>query len=262
MTKRASKSDGFSAKARAFAANLSVACPALALPDQDAQDDLKRESAILLQALAAAAQAKTLLAELGFGYGAPDGYFCEMLKTEEQMSKIKRIADEKKAAAKASELKRKERHMKKFGKKVQTETLMERQKQKKEDLAKIAQLRKKRKAVEGADDFQIDVDSDEGATASNVQKKKVIKNGKKVTVERTVGAKRQYKNEKFGFGAKKWDSKRNTKDSTDNFDFNVKRNKKPFAMAGGKKKGGAAASRPGKQRRQLNRSKVNSKNRR
>lgn len=204
--------------------------------------------------MAAAVQAKNLLTQLGFGFGAPEGYFCEMLKTEEQMSKIKKRMNAKSEASKAAEEARKQRQLKKFGKKVQTETLMERSKQKKEELAKIAQLRKKRKNTEGNDNFDIGVDSDEGA---QIQKKKVIKNGKKTMVDRKVGGKREYKDGKFGFGGKKWDKKKNTKDSTDDFEFNPSKNKRAFA--GVKSKGKQA--RPGKQRRQQIRSKVASKRR-
>ncbi len=203
-------------------------------------------------------KAKNLLLELGFGFGAPESYFCEMLKTQEQMSKIKKKVDDEKAASKASEDARKQRHMKKFGKKVQTETLMERTKKKKEELAKIAQIRKKRKTADGNDEFDIDVDSDDGG-ALMTEKKKVIKNGKKVTVEKTVGAKRQYKNSKFGFGGKKWDNKKNTRESTDDFEFNPSRNKRGFNS--GQKRGMAVAKRPGKQRRQQMRSKAASKRR-
>lgn len=247
----------FSPESQAFAQNLCITCPAGTVKDEDAHDDLKREKSILDQALAAAVKAKDLLVELGFGFGAPEGYFCEMLKTEELMSKVKKRADAKTEAAKAAEEARKQRHLKKFGKKVQTETLMERAKQKKEQLAKIAQLRKKRKTTDGNDQFDIDVDSDDGA---QVQKKKIIKNGKKVTVDRKVGAKRDYKNSKFGFGGKKWDKKQNTRDSVDDFDFNPGKNKKAFpgTKAAGKK---FTPKRPGKQRRQQIRSKVASKRR-
>lgn len=257
------KKTGFSAEAKVFAQSLLVSCPQNELKGEDVHDDLKRENYILAQALAAAVKAKSLLSELGFGFGAPEGYFCEMLKTEEQMSKIKKRVDEKVASKKASEDARKQRQLKKFGKKVQTETLMERAKQKKEDLAKIAQMRKKRKVAESTDAFDIDVDSgDEGTT---VQKRKVIKNGKKTLVDKPTSGKRDYKDKKYGFGGKKWDTKRNTKDSVDDFDFNPGKNKRAFAgvpMKGGKKVGKrGTAARPGKQRRQQMRNKAASKRR-
>lgn len=161
------------------------------------------------QALAAAAKAKSLLANLGFSFGAPEGYFCETLKTEEHMGKVQKKVQEEQDAQKASADARKQRQLKKFGKKVQTETLAKRAAQKKEDLAKIAQLRKsiqsstfsnihhviflriiERKLADANDDFDVEADgNDEGA----VEKRKIIRGGKKVLVDKSVSAKRSYK---------------------------------------------------------------------
>jgi rRNA-processing protein EBP2 len=258
MTKKSGSK--ISAEVESFAKTLQVFPPALDMGDAKVHDDLKRENAFMKQALAAAAQAKVLLAQLGFTFGAPEGYFCEMLKTEEHMNKVQKKTQEELDAFKAAADARKQRQLKKFGKKVQTETLAKRAAQKKEDMSKIAQLRKKRKHAEATDDFDIDFDNEVGPT----EKKKIIKGGRKVTVEKKASAKRSYKDSKFGFGGKKWDKKKNTKESTDDFDFNPGKNKKPFSnfAKGGKAgKNKKAGNRPGKQRRQNMRSKSASKRR-
>lgn len=211
------------------------------------------------QAMAAAEQAKALFAQMGFCFGAPEGYFCEMLKTEEHMTKIHRKEQATLDALKASAEARKQRALKKFSKQVQTETLAKRAANKKEELAKIAQLRKKRKHADANDDF--DVDIEEAMEDGPVEKRKVIKGGKKVMVEKKVSAKRQYKNSKFGFGGKKWDKKKNTRDSTDNFEFNPSKNKRSFGNTKTSKGKGGKAVRPGKQRRQNIRSKAGNKKR-
>jgi rRNA-processing protein EBP2 len=65
-----------------------------------------------------------------------------MVKSDEHMTKVRQrlIDDEQKI--KASEESKRQRELKKFGKKVQIERLQERQKQKREDLEKIKAMKK------------------------------------------------------------------------------------------------------------------------
>jgi rRNA-processing protein EBP2 len=123
--------------------------------DVDVHDDLKRELAFYEQALYAANEARAMYKKLDIPFSRPDDYFAEMLKTDQHMEKIRMKLLEEDKQLKLSEEAKKQRQLKKFGKKVQTEKLLERQKQKKDQLEKIKQLRKK--GMGEKDDFDIDV---------------------------------------------------------------------------------------------------------
>ena len=71
------------------------------------------------------------------------------------------------------------------------------------------------------------------------------KSGKKTPLSH----KKQFKDKKFGFGGKKKGGKSNTKDSTNNF------SSKEFGTKFKRNKGQIKNKRPGKQRRQQNKSK-------
>lgn len=203
---------------------------------RDVFDDLERELAFYKQGLEAAELARQQLKEEGLPFSRPTDYFAEMVKSDEHMEKLKQKLIAEETAKRAAQDARRQRELKKFGKKVQTAKLLERQKDKRETLEKIKSLKKRRAGNEmTSEDFDIAV---EEATAANSEY-----NDSK---NRKPNAKRQAKNDRYGFGGKKRFSKSNdATSSADVSDFN-KRMK-------AKTKGSKVTKRPGKSKRQQRR---------
>ncbi|EIE80835.1 hypothetical protein RO3G_05540 [Rhizopus delemar RA 99-880] len=109
---------------------------------EDATDDMARELAFYEQALEAAKMGRELVKKAGVEFSRPDDYFAEMVKSDEHMAKIRQKLLDQEASIKASEDAKRQRQLKKFGKKVQVEKQLERQKQKSETLEKIKLLKK------------------------------------------------------------------------------------------------------------------------
>ncbi|KAI9021545.1 eukaryotic rRNA processing [Phycomyces nitens] len=108
----------------------------------DAEDEMARELAFYQQALEAANIARDLVHEAGDAFTRPDDYFAEMLKSDEHMAKVRQRLLDETARLKASEDAKRQRNLKKFGKKVQVEKQLERQKQKTDMLDKIKLLKR------------------------------------------------------------------------------------------------------------------------
>ncbi|KAK4226235.1 eukaryotic rRNA processing protein EBP2-domain-containing protein [Podospora fimiseda] len=221
---------------------------------ESVEDELQRELAFLDQSLEAARQARTLLRKEGVSFTRPTDYFAETLRSDETMEKVKAKLIEEATAKKASAEARKQRDLKKFGKQVQIQKQQERAKEKRETLEKINLLKRKRSeggasalgAREADDLFDVAVDNELG----NSHKSAGNKGGKK----RSAGdhgppnAKRQKKDQKYGFGGKKKFSKSNDATSSgDVSEFSSKRMKKGGGAGNGKKF--QKAARPGKDRR-------------
>ncbi|PYI15591.1 Ebp2-domain-containing protein [Aspergillus violaceofuscus CBS 115571] len=209
----------------------------------DANDDLTRELAFYKVCQAAATQARALLKKEGIPFTRPGDYFAEMVKTDEHMDKIKKKLYDEAAAKKAAAEARKQRDLKKFGKQVQVAKLQQRAKEKRETLEKINDLKKKRKAdtsgeADNANEmFDIAIDD----AQPNNRKRAFGSDG-------ATNAKRQKKNEKYGFGGKKRHSKSgDAVSSGDMRDFSVRKMKGGSRGGGGG--GGGGAKRPGKSRR-------------
>ncbi|KAI1414539.1 Ebp2-domain-containing protein [Hypoxylon sp. FL1857] len=172
---------------------------------EDIQDDLKRELAFYAQSLDAAKRARALLKAEGVPFSRPTDYFAEMVKDDGHMEKVKAKLVEEASAKKASAEARKQRDLKKFGKQVQVAKMQERQKAKRETLEKIKTLKRKRQESSGdlgateADLFDVGVD----AELSKHNAKKAFARGKDGERAPPPSAKRQKKNEKYGFGGKK-----------------------------------------------------------
>lgn len=125
---------------------------------EDPTNDMQRELAFYEQALEAAKIGRELVKKAGAEFSRPEDYFAEMLKSDEHMAKIRQKLLDEEASMKASEDAKRQRQLKKFGKKVQVEKQLERQKQKTEMLDKIKLLKRKRKDGEDLttnDDFDI-----------------------------------------------------------------------------------------------------------
>lgn len=108
----------------------------------DISDDLQRELAFYAQSLEAVRIGRAKLLAEGVPFSRPKDYFAEMVKEDAHMEKVKsKLVEEatnKKAAAEARKL----RDLKKFGKQVQVAKLQERQKEKRETLDKIKNLKR------------------------------------------------------------------------------------------------------------------------
>ncbi|KAJ3269918.1 rRNA-processing protein and EBNA1-binding protein ebp2 [Terramyces sp. JEL0728] len=165
------------------------------LDQVDFNDDLNRELAFYSQALKSVEYSKKELAKLKVPFTRPDDYFAEMVKPDSQMLKIKQtLLNEKESLEKSIQAK-KQRELKKYGKKVQTEKLKERQVQKKQTIEKIKKIKKNNL------DFDVEID------------KKEPKENKK----------RQGKNKKYGFEKK--DKRNSTKSTDDMAGFSIKKMK-------------------------------------
>lgn len=211
----------------------------------DVQDDTKRELSFLSQAQRDAEEARRLLRKEGVPFSRPGDYFAEMAKDDGHMEKVKaklvQEATNKKAAAEARKL----RDLKKFGKQVQVAKLQERAKQKRETLEKIKTLKKRRSDTNGAglgateaDLFDVGVDNELSRPNTGGSKKRSAPgSGSK----HEPNAKRQKKNERFGFGGRKRNSK--SGDAISSGDVS------DFGRRKSKGKPGGASKRPGKARR-------------
>ncbi|CEJ02583.1 hypothetical protein RMCBS344292_16584 [Rhizopus microsporus] len=124
---------------------------------EDPSDDMARELAFYEQALEAAKKGRELVKKAGVPFSRPDDYFAEMVKSDEHMAKIRQKLLDQEAAIKASEDAKRQRQLKKFGKKVQVQKQLERQKRKAETLEKIKLLKKKKlnEDLTTNDDFDI-----------------------------------------------------------------------------------------------------------
>ncbi|KAI7903685.1 eukaryotic rRNA processing protein EBP2-domain-containing protein [Cokeromyces recurvatus] len=186
---------------------------------EDSTDDMKRELAFYQQALEAAKVARDLVKKAGIPFSRPEDYFAEMLKSDEHMAKVRQKLLDESAAIKASEEAKRQRQLKKFGKKVQAEKQLERQKQKAEMLDKIKLLKRKRKDGEDLtveDDFDIALEKADKRPAKSL--------------------KRINKDRKYGFGGKKGRfAKSNTAESSAELGGYNKMKGKPIFKGKGKK---------------------------
>jgi rRNA-processing protein EBP2 len=198
----------------------------------DISDDLQREMALLGQSLEAARKGRALLRSEKVSFSRPTDYFAEMVKDDGHMTKVKEKLVEEASAKKASAEAKKLRELKKFGKQVQVAKLQERQKAKKDTLEKITELKRsthtwqppnlrgpvpltintERKSSGGeiganeADLFDVAVD-DEMKSFKRQKTGSSASSSKSRDANRAPNAKRQQRNEKFGFGGKKRHSK-------------------------------------------------------
>ncbi|KAL7943032.1 eukaryotic rRNA processing protein EBP2 domain-containing protein [Trichoderma barbatum] len=203
----------------------------------DVSDDLQRELAFYSQCLEAVRQGRSRLISEGVPFSRPKDYFAEMVKEDAHMEKIKAKLVEEASAKKAAAEARKLRDLKKFGKQVQVSKLQERQKAKREVLDKIKTLKRKRQehssdvGTKEADIFDVSVENE---IAKHSQRSGA---GRQQSGAHPGNAKRQKKNEKYGFGGKKRHAKAGDATSSGDLSkFNVKKMK-------------AKSSRPGKSRR-------------
>ncbi|KAI5859490.1 Ebp2-domain-containing protein [Durotheca rogersii] len=215
---------------------------------EDVQDDLGRELAFYAQSLAAAKRGRALLRAEGVPFSRPADYFAEMLKDDGHMQKVRAKLVEDASAKKAAAEARKLRDLKKFGKQVQVARLQERQKAKRETLDKIKTLKRKRQesshdvGANEADLFDVGVDAE-------LSQHNARKASSRSRDGAPANAKRQKKNEKYGFGGRKRHAKSGDALSSGDLSGFNGRGAKAGAHAARRRKPAAAAARPGKSRR-------------
>ncbi|KAL9532248.1 putative rRNA-processing protein [Sphaerulina musiva] len=201
----------------------------------DVEDDLNRELAFYRQSLNAVTEARVKLKAEGVSFSRPTDYFAEMVKSEEQMGKVRAKLLDETARKKASSDARRQRDLKKFGKQVQVAKLQERQKEKTATLDRIQTLKRKRQGADLAtnetDPFDVALEDAATTAAKDKADRRAKGDGAR---------KRQKKDEKFGFGGKKRFGKSNdAKSAADDSGYSVRK----------MKSGGKGKPRPGKSKR-------------
>ena len=197
----------------------------------DAQNDLDRELSFYRQSLAAAIRGRELVLAANVSFSRPNDYFAEMVKTDEHMERVRQRLLDESASIKASEDAKRQRELKKYGKKIQTEKLFERQRSKRDMQEKVNALKRKRQTGLDMDDDEFDVQLEEALGERKASQR----------TQRGPNKKRQYRDEKYGFGGKKRHNKSNTAESTDQVG--------PSRRKPGQRPKGGKAKRPGKARR-------------
>lgn len=169
-----------------------------------------------------------------------------MVKTDEHMERVRQKLLDERAGIKASEEAKRQRELKKFGKKVQVEKLLERQKKKKELAEKVKGLKRKNQGPDGNDDIDFDIGLDdaleEGGKSHARPKTGKGKDGR-------AKMPRASRDAKYGFGGKKRYAKENTRESTEDFGGGPKKKRRISGTAGYRKPASATRGRPGKSKR-------------
>lgn len=194
-------------------------------------NDFKREIIFQRQAQQAVIEGIGRLRAAGIDTKRPDDYFAEMAKTDEHMTKVRKFLQAKQEGQAKSERVRQLREHRKMAKVLQKQATDKKAADKKQMLDEVKAFRKGKLK-------NLDFLNDEKPKGG----KKAAKKGGKGK----PGAKRVARDEQFGYGGKKRGSKRNTKDSLMGI-------KKPKKAAGGK------PQRPGKSKRQQQKSRSGGK---
>ena len=207
----------------------------------DITDDLKLESFFLQQALASSVAGRGRLESCGRTFSRPPTYHAHLLKTVSHLQRIQKVEEEERKSREASMDAKRQRLLKSTAKKVQQDTLQERQKSRTEDRKKLEAIKKKSgKETAGSDksdneDFNVETVVED--IISNKKKSKPIQNDSLKKTKFTPNPKRQSKDKKFGFGGKDHKiSKRNSKESVNDMTgFSKANSKSPFGASVGKK---------------------------
>lgn len=225
-------------------------------PIPDIHDDIAREQVLLDRATAAAKTAHEKVTALSIAFFRPPGISFDPFKSEELLSKVSKRKEEEEKAAKDLERIKREREQKRFAKKMASEAKVVKQQRDSKGKKELELLRRQKKSLlnkstHGSNNDFGGVQVSSGGEDDDKGKRRMLSSRPN---KKNISAKRNYKNEKYGFGPKM--SKRNTRQSLDEgLDaFSTKRMKAPFNSKVKK-----SSNRPGKQRRLNIRSKKASK---
>ncbi len=222
-------------------------------------NDFKREMLFYRQAQAAVFEGLARLKSMGVATKRPDDYFAQMAKTDEHMQKIRQKLVTKQVTEERLEKVRKLRELKKYGKKVQAEVQLKRQKEKKEMLDQVKKFRK------GQTDT---IDFLEEGGGKGAKGKKAGGANNQGYVRRRIEHysssllnyalfyfpscsnqdRRKFKDKKFGFGGKKKGGKANTRESVNDVSGFRPGFKKRGADSGLVNRSGAAGKNKGNKR--------------
>ncbi|KPM07671.1 rRNA-processing protein EBP2-like protein [Sarcoptes scabiei] len=209
----------------------------------DTENDFKREFLFYRQAQSTVIDSIKLLRQK-FGITnifRPEDYFAEMLKSDEHMEKVQKRLESKQISIELSEKAKRQRELKKFGKKVQQEVKLKRQQEKKELLEKIQKYKKGK-----LDSLDFLDENNNNNRSAMIQK---ISSGKQPSKKKSlkVSRKKQYKEARYGYGGQKKRSKYNSAESAaDVSSFSARKHGRPIL----KGKNGKSKNRLGKSRRQ------------
>jgi len=211
---------------------------------QQVHDDKSRELAFYKQALESVEECQQRMDEIKLLYRRPQDYFAEMIKSDEHMAKVKQHLISEKQRIEQAEGRRKQRELKKFGKQIQVQRQLEKQKTKKDQLEQIKKWRKDRQSGIGSEDLPLGLDDENKNRKNQNQNQSQKKNPNKSQASK----KRKFKDEKFGYGGKKKRLKTNDKNSfAQNTGWSVSKNRQvPNNL---KKKLPKHKQRPGKNKR-------------
>ena len=168
----------------------------------DVNDDLARETHFYEHALRSAEVAIKNLKEIGVAVKRPDDFYAEMVKSDEHMKRVRAELIFEQTSQETREERRKAREQKRYGKQVQAEKIKERTLKKKESIKNLDKWRKQRKQNGFADDGK----APDGFEDAPRQKERGGSRGGGGQHGRSTPEsqkKREFKNEKFGFGGRK-----------------------------------------------------------
>lgn len=162
-------------------------------------NDFKREMNFYRQAQSAILEGLPRLQELGISTKRPEDYFAQMAKSDEHMDKVRRKLQSSQVSQQLAERARKMRDLKKYGKKVQIEATLRKQKEKRDMLDQINKFRKgKADSIDFLEDGPVRKNNDMKGHKKELKKAKL---------------KRQMKDKKYSHGGKKKGMKRNNAES-------------------------------------------------
>jgi len=194
----------------------------------DAEDDFEREVSFYKATVAGCTEAQVYMERVGLKYKRPADYFAEMLKSDTHMAKVRQSLLDQQKRIEAVEERRRQRELKRFGKKVQVEKEQTRAKQKKSELDAIKKWRKdqKRNTATGGDGSEHQ--EIENVLASAAKDKDSDKDGKKgkgpALPQKNL--KRKRKDSQYGFGGAGKRAKKNSADSSASMaSFSLAKNK-------------------------------------
>lgn len=202
-------------------------------------NDFKREMLFYRQAQSAVTEGIKRLHTMNIPTQRPEDYFAQMVKTDDHMNKIRKVLLDKQQGEERRQKIRKLRELKKYGKQVQMDTEQQKSKEKKLLSENVKKFRDGK--LKNLDFLNADADLDELDETESNQKGRRGKPGSK--------QRREFRNDKYGFGGRKKGTKKNTSDSLNDFnvsDINARGSKKSKGKMISKH---GAAKRLGKERR-------------
>ncbi|CAJ0606762.1 unnamed protein product [Cylicocyclus nassatus] len=182
-------------------------------------NDFEREMQFYKQAEKAVQFAVPRLLAMGIKVIRPPDYYAEMAKSDGHMQKVRKRLLKIQEGKERQEAIRRMREEKKYASKVQKEVLDKRLNEKKQLMEAVKKHKKGMK--QQLEDMlnnvkRMGLDQEDEPSPSVSANKGVAKKFGRPGTGRGFDAKKQWKNEKFGYGGKKKGSKRNDKESFEN----------------------------------------------